>query len=374
MKKKYLSHWPFFITGPILSILLILFWYFNQNYLSPTKGPVSLLLENPILTFGLIIFGAFISAFISGEFGIKTPVTYEPLIFSIVGGILMGCGAVLAAMSVNSVVLFNLAGIFNLTAFMISKGWIYAACMVFGGFIGSKIFTYLILKTGRLKKNFFIPQALMAEKNQRIIFFVLVSLFTLFVLAIGIFSILTSQDKINFILAIILLVVFGVIVERGTICMSSMLKEWFIARSAYAWRSVLFTIMCQAFLYQLGLRLALYHQIQLEPYISNVKFLTLGSFLMGFGFIFADGCFIGSLWKAGQGNIINITGIWGMLVGMGAAQFGFKLFLNMQKSSGSGVGIPNYLNTIINPVVLLILVWGIGIFLLVMFKQKYYRY
>jgi len=41
---------------------------------------------------------------------------------------------------------------------------------------------------------------------------VLVSLFTLLVLAIGIFSVLTLQEKISFIIAIILLVLFGVIV------------------------------------------------------------------------------------------------------------------------------------------------------------------
>jgi hypothetical protein len=154
MIKKYLRHWSFLITGPILAFLLVLFWYFNQSYLSQTKGPVALLLENPILTFGLIIFGAFISAFISGEFSIKTPVTYEPLIFALVGGILMGCGAVIAAMSVHSVVLFNLAGIFNLTAFMITKGWIYAVCMILGGFVGARLFKYLILKTKHLKKDF----------------------------------------------------------------------------------------------------------------------------------------------------------------------------------------------------------------------------
>lgn len=331
-----------------------------------------MLLENPILTFGLIIFGAFISAFISGEFGIKTPVTYEPLIFSFVGGILMGCGAVLAAMSVNSVVLFNLAGIFNLTAFMITKGWIYAVCMVFGGSIGAKVFTYLILKTGRLKKDFFIPEALLAEKNQRIIFFVLVSLFTLFVLAIGIFSVLILQEKISFILAIILLVLFGIIVERGTICMSSMLKEWFIARSAYVWRSVLFTIMCLAFLYQAGLKMSLYQPIEMEKHIQNLDLLIIGSFFMGFGFIFSDGCFIGSLWKAGQGNIINIGGILGMLIGIGISQLGIAQFMAVKKGVASQA--PNYLNSIMSPVLFLILLWVIGILLLAAFKEKHYRY
>lgn len=374
MRKTFLSHWPFFITGPILAFLLIIFWSFNQNYLSQNKNPVVLLFENPILTFGLIGLGAFFSAFISGEFGIKTPVTYEPLVFAFTGGILMGCGAVLAAMSVHSVVLFNLAGIFNLTAFMITKGWIYAICMIAGGSVGSKLFLYFILKTGRLKKDFFIPEALTLEKNQKIVFFSLFGIFSFFVLAVFFFSVLNKQEKIGFLFGTVLLVLFGLIVERGTICMSSMLKEWFLAHSAYVWRSVVFTIMCLALLYQVGLRIELYPGIQAEQYIHNPDFLMIGSFIMGIGFIFADGCFIGSLWKAGQGNIINFAGIFGMLLGMGVSQVGVQSFMAAAKNSPATGGIPNYLNVIVSPVIFLSLLWGVGVLLLVIIKRKYYRY
>lgn len=374
MKKPFFRHWPFIITGPILAFLLIVFWSFNQNFLSQSKGPVVLLFENPILTFGIIILGAFFSSFLSGDFDIKTPVTYEPLVFSFFGGIIMGCGAVIASMSVHSIVLFNLAGIFNLTAFMITKGWIYAVCMILGGFAGARLFSCLILRTKRLKMNFFIPKALTNVKNQKIIFFVLFSLFSLFVLAVVLFSVLTLQEKMIFLIGTIILLLFGIVVERGTICMSSMLKEWFLAHSAYAWRSVLFTIMCLAFLYHAGLRLSLYPQIQMEPYIQNAGFLMLGSFLMGIGFIFADGCFIGSLWKAGQGNIINIAGIFGMLLGIGVLQIGVKSVIAVSKSNPFDGGIPNYLNTIVSPIIFLLLLWGIGGLLLVIIKRKYYRY
>ncbi len=332
-----------------------------------------LLLENPLITFGLIIFGAFVSAFIFGEYSIKTPVTYEPLIFSFIGGIWMGCGAVIAAMSTHSIVLFNLAGIFNLTAFMITKGWIYAASMIVGGFAGSKVFSFLILKTGHLKKDFFIPPALMLRKNQKIIFFVLLGLFILFISAVVFFSVLTAQEKAGFLFAVILLFLFGILVERGTICMSSMLKEWFLAHSAYVWRSVLFTVMCLAILYQVGLKLFAFEPIQLERHIQNVSLLVGGSFLMGFGFIFADGCFIGSLWKAGQGNIINIVGILGTLIGIGASKMAAK-FIIIKQPAVLGPQITNYLNIIIHPFVFIALLWVLGILSLIIFRQKHYRY
>ena len=371
MKNNQSKHWSYVLTGFVLALLLIVFWYFNQNYLGENRSPIVILFENPILTFGLIILGAFISAFLSGEYSIKTPVTYEPLIFAFFGGIIMGVGAVIAAMSVQSVVLFNLAGIFTLTAFMITKGWIYAVFMILGGFVGSKIFLYLTLKTSRTKKEFFIPKELMEKGTQRIIFYLSSGIFVLFVLAILLFSKFDVGERITFSIAMLLLIIFGVVVERGTVCMSSMLKEWFISRTSYVWRSVLFTIMCLALFYQIGLRLSLYNQIELEKYISNMGLLIIGSFIMGFGFIFADGCFIGSLWKMGQGNMINMLGILGMLIGMGVSQV---ITIIMKQPPASGGFMPTYLASIASPLFFLVLLWGVGITLFIVFKPKHYRY
>lgn len=374
MKRSLYRHWPFLITGPVLAFLLVIFWYFNQTYLSRERSPIALLLENPILTFGLIIFGAFISSFIFGEYSIKTPVTYEPLAYSFVGGIIMGIGAVLAAMSVNSVVLFNLAGIFNLTAFMVTKGWVYAVFMLLGGLIGSKFLISLTLKTQHIRKEFHIPEWMTVRKNQKIIFYTLIIIFVLFIMTVLLFSRLNGLEKILFSFALLFLIIFGIVVERGTICMSSMLKELFMTHSAYVWRSVLFTIMCLALLYQIGLRTSLYEVIKLEPYVQNMDYLVIGSFLMGFGFIFADGCFIGSLWKAGQGNIINIVGIFGMLIGMGGSQVAVTKIITVNQAAASHGAIPNYINSIVTPTVFLILLWAIGTLLFIFFKPRHYKY
>jgi uncharacterized membrane protein YedE/YeeE len=170
----------------------------------------------------------------------------------------------------------------------------------------------------------------------------------------------------------LLLVLFGLVAERGTICMSSMLKEWFISHSAYVWRSVLFTIMCLALLYQAGRQLSLYDPMVLESYVPNPALLVAGSFLMGFGFIFADGCFIGSLWKAGQGNVINVVGIIGLLMGIGASQAGQAVLGNPPNLAGSL--IPSNLSSVMSPLWFLIVLWLVGILLLIVFRQKRYRY
>lgn len=372
MKRILIRHWSCLPTGSALAVLLIIFWFFNQSYLAPDKGMAAQFLENPIPTFILIIFGAHIGAFLSGEFGIKIPMTFEPLVLAIMGGFIAGVGAVIAEMSVHSVVLFNLAGVFTLPAFLITKGWIYGVFMVLGGFAASKLLLLIITKTSSLKREISVPEVLRLRRNHRIVFFSLVGLFVVSVILVMVLPQITYPERTGLVLAMFLLAMFGFVTERGTVCMSSMLKEWFISHSAYVWRNVLFTIMCLALLYQLGLQFTLYEEIALEKYVSSPILLVVGSFLLGFGFIFADGCFIGSLWKAGQGNVINVVGIIGLIMGIGTTEFG-KTILVKQTSATASL-IPNYLNSIISPLVFLIALWIAGILLFIVFKQKRYRY
>lgn len=372
MKKILARHWSYVPTGSGLAALLMIFWFLNQSYLAPGKGTVAQFLENPMLTFGLIIFGAHIGAFISGEFSVKVPMTYEPLVLSLAGGFIAGIGAVIAEMSIHSVILFNLAGVFTLPAFMITKGWIYAVFMVLGGLAGSKLLVLIILKTAPSKKEVSVPEILGSRRNHQIMFYALVAFFAISVLLVLLLQQLTYPEKTGLVLAMLLLTLFGFIAERGTICMSSMLKEWFISHSAYVWRNVLFTVMCLALLYQAGLQLSLYEPIKLERYVPNLGPLVVGSFLMGFGFIFADGCFIGSLWKAGQGNVINLVGIIGLLIGIGSS--GFDKAMLVKLTGVSTNFIPNYLSSGMSPLLFLIVLWVAGTLLLMVLKQKRYQY
>jgi hypothetical protein len=372
MKKILSRHWSYIPTGLSLAAILIVFWFFNQSYLGAASSMVTQILENPFPTFGLIIFGAYSGAFISGEFSVKIPLTFEPLVMAVVGGFLAGVGAAIAGMSTNSVVLFNLAGVFTLPAFMITTGWIYVAFMILGGFTGSRLFVWAISKIPAVKREIPVPSPLVSKTNQRIIFYALLIILLISLLIVLLLPQLSMSTKIGLTMVILLLIFFGFVVERGTICMSSMLKEWFISRSAYVWRSVLFTVMCLAVLYQTGLQLHLYAPIVVENYVQAPWFLVLGSFLMGFGFIFADGCFIGSLWKAGEGNVINVIGIFGLLGGIGTSQIVKTMFV--KESTVPSSLITNYLASIMSPVVFLIFLWLLGALLLVLLKRKRYRY
>ena len=370
MKGMLRRHWSFLPTGVTLAVLLILLWFFNQSYLSPAGGTTASFLEDPVPTFGLIVFGSYVAAMLSGEFSVKMPLTVEPLVLAFAGGLTAGVGSVVAGMSVHSTILFNVAGVFVLPAFMIAKGWIYIAFMVLGGAAGSKLLVLSTLRMGRYKREIVLPGALKSERNQRVLFHG-VALLVAAAVVLTLFLHRSGNEKTGLVLAMVLLALFGFAVERGTVCMSSMLKEWFISRSAYVWKSVLFTIMCLSLFYQIGLQLNLYEPIVVDSVVSSPFLLAGGSFLLGFGFIFADGCFIGSLWKAGQGNVVNTVGIGGLLAGIAGSEF-VKTASNGHASTA--IGMSNYLTSLVSPLFLLIFLWIAGLLLLSLFKQQRYRY
>jgi len=369
MKKVISRHWSFLPTGLGLAVLLIVFWFFNQSYLAPAKGAVAATLENPLPTFALILLGAYVAASLSGEFSLKAPLTVEPLVLALAGGFVAGAGAVIAEMSIHSVVLFSLAGVFTLPAFLIVKGWVYIAAMALGGLVGARLLVLVIVRTGRGQRELKLPVAWRVRAESRKGLFVVGGLFAAGLVAASLAP-LAAPEKLGLMLAMVLLALFGFVAERGTVCLSSMLKEWFISHSAYVWRSVLFTIMCLALLYQAGLSLRLYQPIALEDSISNPALLLVGSFLMGLGFVFADGCFIGSLWKAGQGNLVNVAGIAGLLVGMGMLQAARKLV----PLAPVPTEIPNHLDTIARPWLWVGILWAAGLLALFVFRPKRYRY
>ncbi len=359
-------HWSYLPAGLAISAILISFWYLNRSYLNPDSS--MLFLENPLPAFGLVMFGAFVAASIAGEFAVKAPLTIEPLALALTGGVVAGAGSVIAGMSVYSVVLFNLAGVFTLPAFMITKGWLYLAFMIAGGAVGSRLLLFATTRLGRPNREISVPEW-MKGRRSRLAYFGLAAVFVIAVAALFVLP-SASKDRGPALLSMGLMVLLGFAAERTTICMSSMLKELFISHSAYVWRSVLFTIMCLALLYQAGLQLRLFDTIAADQFVSAPTLLAVGSFAMGIGFVFADGCFIGSLWKAGQGNVVNVAGLVGLVVGIGGMQV-FTRYLALPASSSS---IPNQLASMTNSWILVAVLWTLGLSALLLFRQKRYRF
>ena len=88
------------------------------------------------------------------------------------------------------------------------------------------------------------------------------------------------------------------------------------------------------------------------------------------GFVFADGCFTGSLWKAGQGNVVNMAGLVGLVMGIGAMQMRAR-FAPLPASASS---IPNELGSVADSWLLVAVLWILGLCALFLFRRKRYRY
>lgn len=90
---------------------------------------------------------------------------------------------------------------------------------------------------------------------------------------------------------------------------------------------------------------------------ANYWALMAGSFLMGFGFVIADGCYISSLWKAGQGKIASLISVVGIFLGGGIS----LAVQNAHLQTGAFFGSPTVMSWPITSVkiglALFILVW-----------------
>jgi len=81
-----------------------------------------------------IVFGALLAVLLASQFKIKKIKSWKQVFAAILGGILMGYGARLAAGC-------NIGALFTATASMSLSGWVFAGALFIGGFIGSKLLT-----------------------------------------------------------------------------------------------------------------------------------------------------------------------------------------------------------------------------------------
>ena len=79
-----------------------------------------------------IVFGALIATLFASQFKIKKLKSLKQVVAAVLGGFLMGYGARLAAGC-------NIGALFTATSALSLSGWIFAAFLLVGAFIGSKL-------------------------------------------------------------------------------------------------------------------------------------------------------------------------------------------------------------------------------------------
>lgn len=79
-----------------------------------------------------IILGALLATLLASQFKLKKIKSIRQVVAAVIGGLLMGYGARLAGGC-------NVGALFSATASLSVSGWIFAGCLLVGGYIGSKL-------------------------------------------------------------------------------------------------------------------------------------------------------------------------------------------------------------------------------------------
>jgi hypothetical protein len=243
-----------------------------------------------------LVLGAFSAALLSRQFHINRPPPLE-YIWAIVGGTLMGIGAVLAGGCTTG-------GFFVPLTFSSASGWAMWAGLLVGAVIGLKLLlwtmeniswgmTPAVVRPARLKQWY--------------------PLFGIAVVGFILFWALNwwnSGEDLKAVRALLVIVGFaiGFVLHRSRFCFSRVFREPFMTAEGEMTKAMILAIGLGA---PVGATLIAFGTI--DPYIAIPTRFWLGSALggliFGIGMVFAGGCASGSLWRVGEGHLKLVVAV-----------------------------------------------------------------
>ena len=306
-------------TGAVLLVILMavlmgsgLFWgVFGGlklwgDYLNNAIGLGSILgikeqLESPLmhrisLTNITLLLGAFSAALLSRQFHINRPPALE-YVWAVVGGTLMGIGAVLAGGCTTG-------GFFVPLTFSSAAGWAMWVGLLVGALIGLK----LLLWTMENITWGMTPAAVWPARLKKWYpwFGAMVALFIL----LWALNWWHSGEEKKAVRALLVIAGFGIgfVLHRSRFCFSRVFREPFMTAEGEMTKAMILAIALGA---PVGAALIAFGTI--DPYLAIPKRFWLGSLLgglvFGMGMVFAGGCASGSLWRIGEGHIKLVVAV-----------------------------------------------------------------
>ncbi|MFN3505633.1 MAG: YeeE/YedE thiosulfate transporter family protein [Caldimicrobium sp.] len=247
--------------------------------------PHPLWFSSSVLNIGLIL-GAFISATLAQEFGIRIPPKLE-IIKAIVAGTLMGLGASLAQGC-------NIGGFYMAIANLSASGIAMMVGLIIGVFIGVK---YLLWELER-----FSSQGGTEISTKKIN--PLLGIIALIILFWGVWSYFGSEAENGAKLGGSLLLTAGIgfVMHRSRFCIVNSFREPFLSGSTHLAKGVAVSLFLATF----GIMFIKLVGIQ-EPYTYVTPTFIWGSLIGGIIFgaamVVAGGCGSGALWRVGEGQV-----------------------------------------------------------------------
>ncbi len=326
-----------------LAIFLILLFLFSEKNITP-------ILTNPFTTFGLVIIGAYISAFAGKRTSLTVPRYYSTLIQSLAGGFMMGLGFIVAGLPQLSNTLTMIHGVFYWVSFLMPQGFLYLGSVFLGGGAAALLQKQFY---PRIRFNV-LPDGIHKYVHRWAGYIYMIMAFIV-LLAAGKTVVFYKSPWLG-LTGVAFALASGFLLERNRFCMGLLMKEIYFTKAK---DTLLKLVAVSVFLAVTWLYFGLK-----GPSSNILKYwpMMIGSFLMGFGFILADGCYMGSLWKAGQGNTASLFSVTGIFVGAGISSvFKNNLFIGWFSITQIDKNWP--LTAVKIGLVLIILVWAGAYFL-----------
>ncbi len=107
----------------------------------------------------------------------------------------------------------------------------------------------------------------------------------------------------------------GVVMHRSDFCMAGAFRDIFITRDFFRMRAVILLVSVTSVLLYLARTAGLVDSYPPSFYSSPSLAHLAGGVIFGIGMVLAGGCVMGTLYKAGAGNLVSLCAFSGLLLG-----------------------------------------------------------
>ena len=336
--------WPAWLSGIFLAILalLIFMWWqtwgvaggynnwgswvlYSLGFFSEPPSQTPLTNGMSVSNIGIVL-GALASALLGRQFRIFRAPSLE-YAKGLVGGVLMGAGAALAA-GCNVGGFYSALGMFDLSGFTMMIG------LFAGAYLGLR---YLLWEMEHMPQKTSVQAA--AQKNSKSLVHLKPFLgFGVFIMVLILFQVSSLLDQTQMGGLLFFGFLIGMVMHRGRFCFANAFREPFMTGDSRMMRAVLLSLL----IYALGSAVIKWSYIQ-PPESGIYHPFWLGSLggglIFGVGMLLAGGCASGTLWRVGEGHVKLWVALFGFLL---ANPLTHKLIeaCHIQAWLGSGIFMP----------------------------------
>jgi len=254
----------------------------------------------------LMLLGAFVAALMSKEFAFRIPPIGE-IFKGLLGGVLMGMGAMIGKSC-------TIGGFFSGWPALSLGAIVFTAGLVVGTYVALKYLLFEMEKFPKISTG--KSSSFLAAATERTSLQPLIGLVVLIVGLVFAFNFNKGGSKV-LVLYVLIGLFFGFVCQRSRFCIVRALREPFMTGNASAAVGVMAGILVSMF----GFAVIKFmgagtpkEMIWVWPHFWLPA--IIGGIIFGIGMTLAGGCVVGSLWRAGEGQIKLWASVFGMIIAM----------------------------------------------------------